>query len=121
MDNLDKKKYWGMEEKEFVMLIHFSQFAGFIVPFAGLILPIIMWQTNNKENELIDIHGKNIINWIISSTIYIIVSIILISVVVGIILLVIIGIIAIILPIIGGIKANNGEIWKYPLSIAFIK
>ena len=27
----------------------------------------------------------------------------------------------IIFPIIGGIKANNGELWKYPLSIQFFK
>jgi uncharacterized Tic20 family protein len=30
-------------------------------------------------------------------------------------------IIGIVFPIIGGIKANNGEVWKYPLSIPFFK
>ena len=29
--------------------------------------------------------------------------------------------ISIVFPIIGGIKANNGELWKYPLSIQFLK
>jgi hypothetical protein len=28
---------------------------------------------------------------------------------------------AIVFPIVGGIKANNGEVWRYPLSIAFFK
>ncbi|MGA2060305.1 MAG: DUF4870 domain-containing protein [Thermoguttaceae bacterium] len=27
----------------------------------------------------------------------------------------------IIFPIVGGIKAKNGELWKYPLSIQFFK
>jgi len=28
---------------------------------------------------------------------------------------------AIAFPIVGGIKANNGEVWRYPLSIQFFK
>jgi len=31
------------------------------------------------------------------------------------------GVIGVVFPIIGGIKANNGQLWKYPLSIPFLK
>jgi len=27
----------------------------------------------------------------------------------------------IVFPIIGGMKANNGELWEYPLTIKFLK
>ncbi len=33
----------------------------------------------------------------------------------------VLGVLAVVFPIIAGIKANNGEVWKYPLSINFIK
>lgn len=45
----------------------------------------------------------------------------LLLVIVGIPLLILLGVIGIIFPIIGGIKANNGEVWKYPLSISFLE
>ncbi len=115
------KQFWGMDEKNYSMLMHLSQFGGFIVPLAGLIMPIVMWLTNNKESETIDAHGKNIINWMISSVIYAIISAVLIFIYVGIGLLIILVIIEIIFPIVGGIKANRGEVWKYPLAIRFFK
>ena len=41
--------------------------------------------------------------------------------VIGIPLLMALCAIAIIFPIIGGIKANDGILWKYPLSIPFLE
>ena len=39
----------------------------------------------------------------------------------GFLLLIIIGLRSVIFPIVGGIKANDGEVWKYPLSIRFLR
>jgi hypothetical protein len=33
----------------------------------------------------------------------------------------VLGILAVVFPIIGGIKANNGELWHYPMTINIIK
>jgi uncharacterized Tic20 family protein len=115
------KEFWGMDELNYCMLMHLSQFAGYIIPFGGLVMPLVMWLTNNKQSETVDEHGKNIVNWIISMVIYAIISSILIVIFVGIGMLVILGILAIVFPIIGAVKANKGEIWKYPLAITFIK
>jgi uncharacterized protein len=109
------------QTRQWAMFLHLSQLAGFIVPFGGLIVPIIIWQIKKAELPGIDVHGKNVINWIISAVIYGIVSFILIFVVVGIPLLVALAVVGIVFPIIGGIKASNGEVWKYPLTISFIK
>jgi hypothetical protein len=57
----------------------------------------------------------------ISSTIYAIVSIVLMLVLVGFLTLLAVGIMGIVFPIIGAIKANNGEFWEYPLTIKFLK
>lgn len=114
-------KPWGMEEKSYLMLMHLSQLAGFVFPFGGIILPIIMWATNKDQSPEIDRHGKSILNWIISAFIYAIVSVILIFVVVGVFALVALGIIGIVFSVIGAVKANEGELWIYPLSIKFFK
>ena len=110
-----------MNAKEWAMLLHFSLLAGFVVPFAGLVVPIIIWQLKKTEFPEIDDHGKVVVNWMISGIIYAAVCSLLSFILIGIPLLIVLGALAIIFPIIGGIKANNGELWKYPLSIPFLK
>lgn len=107
--------------RSWAMALHFSLFAGFLVPYGGLIAPIVIWQLKKDDLPEIDDHGKVVVNWIISFTIYLVISIALAFFFVGIPLLITLTLLSVIFPIIGGIKANNGELWKYPLSIQFLK
>jgi uncharacterized Tic20 family protein len=109
------------QTRQWAMFLHLSLLAGFIVPLAGLLVPILIWQLKKAELPGIDVHGKIVVNWIISLIIYGAISAVLILVLIGVPLLILLGVIAIVFPIIGGIKANNGEIWTYPGSIAFLK
>ncbi len=115
------KKPWGMEMNTFLLLLHLSQLAGFIIPYAGLVLPLVMWLTNKDDFPEVDRHGKMIVNWMISLTIYLIGASVLMLLLIGIPLLIILGLLALIFPIIGGVNANNGILWRYPLSIEFLK
>ena len=108
------------KNSSYASFIHFSQLAGYIIPFLGLILPIILWQ-NKKEDPYIDAHGKIVTNWIITQIIYLILGIALSFVGVGILILLILGLISIIFTIMGGLKALDGKIWKYPMSIVFFE
>ena len=110
-----------MNAKQWAMILHLSLLAGFIIPFAGLIAPIVIWQLKKEEMPELDAHGKIVVNWLISALIYGAVCFVLSFVLIGIPLLFVLGILSVVFPIIGGIKANNGEVWKYPLSISFIK
>jgi uncharacterized Tic20 family protein len=56
---------------------------------------------------------------LISSTIYFICSLVLVLLGIGILMLIALGIASVIFTIVGGIKANEGKIWKYPMSIRF--
>ena len=112
---------WNMDLSSYCMLMHLSQFAGIIIPFGGIALPIIMWATNKDKSSIIDQHGKNILNWMISFYIYVSISAILILLIVGIFALIALCLVAVIFAIIGAIKANNKEIFNYPLTIQFIK
>ena len=114
-------QFWGMPENTFCMLMHLSQFASCVLPGAGIVLPIVMWATNKDQSPVIDQHGKNLLNFIISMFIYIFASIILIFVIVGIITTIALVIVGFVFPIIAAVKANNGEYWPYPLCIRFFK
>lgn len=109
------------KDKQYAMFIHLSQFAGLLIPLLGWALPLILWQTKKNTSPFIDTNGKIVMNWIISSLIYGIICYLLVFLLIGFVLLPALGICSIIFIIIGSIKANNGEIWPYPLSIHFIK
>ncbi len=112
---------WDMELSTYCMLMHLSQFAGIIIPFGGIALPIVMWVTNKDKSPTVDQHGKNILNWMISFYIYTSISIILILLLVGIFTLIALCFMTLIFAIIGAVKANNKEFYTYPLSISFFK
>jgi uncharacterized protein len=107
------------DENIWSMFMHFSLLCGFLIPIAGLVVPIVMWQVKKDESEIIDRHGRVIVNWIITEIILAIAFGILCLIVIGVPLLGALFIAGIVFPIIGGIKANNGEVWAYPFSIKF--
>jgi uncharacterized protein len=121
LENDPNFRPWDMEVSSYCMLMHLSQFAGIIIPYGGIALPIIMWASNKDKSSIIDQHGKNILNWMISFYIYVSISAILILLLVGIFALIILGFMAVIFAIIGAIKANNNEFYSYPLAISFFK
>jgi uncharacterized Tic20 family protein len=103
------------------MLLHLSQLLVFLIPGLGLVAPVILWAINKDKDSLVDRHGKIVMNWILSWIIYVAVSVILIFVGIGMIILPVLSILGIVFPIIGGVKANDGIEWKYPLCIPFFK
>jgi hypothetical protein len=109
------------EQRQMGMFLHLSQLANVILFPVGIIIPIVIWQTQKDKIPALNEHGKMVANWMISSTIYGLASFILMFVLIGFLTIFAVAIMGIVFPIIGGIKANNGELWQYPLTIKFIK
>jgi uncharacterized protein len=108
------------ETRQWAMILHLSLLAGFVIPYGGLIIPIVIWQFKKSELPGIDPHGKVVVNWIISLIIYSIICIPLCFILIGFFLLLALVVLHVIFPIIGGLKASSGEVWAYPLSIPFL-
>ena len=107
------------ETRQMALLLHLSHFAGWVIPVLGLVAPIVVWQLKKNDLPGLDAHGKNAANWIISELIYGAVCFVLCFVVIGFPLLMLLGLMSAVFPIIAAVKANNGEVWKYPLAISF--
>lgn len=135
MQNRPQMGLQTQDEKQMGMFLHLSQLINIIFPPVGLIVPIVLWQMKKDEMPALDAHGKMVTNWIISSFLYAIICGIVIAigiplmlvvvgflfVIVGGLALTALGITGMVFSIIGGIKANNGELWEYPLTIKFLK
>jgi len=121
MQNMQPAFLQTQDERQMGMFLHLSQLANVIFFPIGIVAPIMLWQKQKEKIPALDAHGKMVVNWMISSTIYAVVSIVLCLILVGFLMLIALAIVGILFPIIGGIKANNGELWQYPLAIRFLK
>ena len=105
------------------MLCHLLAFSGVIIPFplVNILGPLILWQTQKDKSPFIDYHGKESVNFQITVGIAVVISFVLMFLLIGFLLLPAVGIYAIVMTIIAGIKANEGQYYRYPFTIRFIK
>ena len=99
---------------QWAMFIHFSMLAGWAVPLAGIIVPILLWQLKKEELPGIEPHAHIVVNWILTSLLYAVICFILTFVVIGALGFFVLALITVVYAIVGGVKANDGEIWPYP-------
>jgi uncharacterized Tic20 family protein len=102
------------------MFCHISAIIGFVIPFGNIVAPLVLWALKKDEYKIVNLHGKEAINFQISITIYVLISILLIFIVIGIPILIALGIFELIAIIIAAVKANEGKLYHYPLSIRFL-
>lgn len=108
------------DEKQMAMFCHFLAFAGLVVPFGAIIGPLVLWLIKKDQSAYIDYHGKEAINFNITMTIVAVICGILIMAVVGILLLPLALMLWLVFIIVAGIKANDGERYRYPFSLRLI-
>lgn len=107
------------QTRTWAALLHFSQLAGFAVPVAGLIVPLVIWLVLKDSLPGLERDARNIANWIVSLFCYAVIGLLLVFFKIGVLILLVLLVIAVIFPLIGGLKASSGQSWKYPLSIQF--
>ena len=103
------------EINQWGMFMHLGLLAGYAVPLGGLVVPIVLWQLKKDESPQIDQHGRMVASAMVAFVLYGILAGLLCIVLIGFFLLPAVGICGVVFPIIGGIKAHEGEYWPYPL------
>jgi uncharacterized Tic20 family protein len=105
------------QTRQWSMFIHFSILAGWVIPLAGLIVPILLWQIKKDDLPGIVPHAHVVMNWMVTSLVYAAICFVLLIVVIGAFGFMALGIATIIFAIVGGLKANEGVLWPYPATI----
>ena len=103
------------------MLTHLSSLTGLFTIVGSLVAPLIIWQIQKDKSAFVDHHGKEAVNFNITMAIAAGVSFVLFVLLIGLVLIWVVGAVWLIFTIIAAIKANNGEYYRYPLTIRFVK
>jgi len=108
--------------RQWAMICHLVALVGLLGNGIGFLLgPLVVWLVKRHDDPFIDEQGKEAVNFQITMLIAALVSGVLIFVLIGIPLLIVVAILTIVFPIIAAVKANQGEHYRYPLSIRMIK
>ena len=109
------------EVRNTAVAAHLSTFAGLVVPFGSVIGPLAVWLTRRDRDPFIDQAGREALNFGISVAVYGAVVLIAALMLVGIPLL-IAGVIAwVVLASLAAAKASQGQAYRYPLTLRFVR
>ncbi len=103
------------DEKTMGILMHV------LAIFFGFLSPLIFWLIFKDRSYVLDQQGRTALNWNISAMIYYVVSFILAFILIGFLTMLVIYVLHIIFSILAAVKASDRVIYKYPLSIPFLK
>ncbi|MHC4323596.1 MAG: DUF4870 domain-containing protein [Planctomycetota bacterium] len=112
------------DARMWAMFCHLGGLAGLIPitpAFGSIIAPLVIWQIKKDEFGFVDEHGKEALNFQISILIYALVAGFLCFFCIGLVLLPAVYIFDLIFMLIAAVKSNNGEHYRYPICIRFIK
>jgi len=83
--------------------------------------PLAIWLIKRADSPEIDATGKEVLNFQISATIYLIVAGVLMWVLLGFVLLPAVLIWWILCMVIATVRTSNGQSYRYPFTIRFLK
>jgi uncharacterized Tic20 family protein len=104
------------------VLCHAAALSGLFLHAVGHIFgPLLVWLLKRAESPEIDAHGKESVNFQLSMLIYNAIALILCLVLIGIPLLILLWVLNTVFVIIASIQAGDGKLYRYPLTIRFLK
>lgn len=107
---------FGIAPQLWYTIMHLSQVVWWM---GGIFVAVVMWWISRDKSAMADRHGRVIINWNLSFLIYQLVSFVLTAVYIGLPMSLILVALSVVFPIIGAVRASEGRLWPYPLSIEF--
>jgi uncharacterized Tic20 family protein len=115
------------DDKQWAMLAHLSALVAMALGGATFLGPLVVWLVKKDQSKFVDYHGKEALNFQLNILIYTVIAVGVmvatcgVGAIVAVPFLVVLGIYVLIISIIAGIKANNGEYYRYPMTFRIIK
>jgi uncharacterized Tic20 family protein len=102
------------------MLAHLLSFVAAYIAL-GFVAPLVVLLVFGPRSAFVRAQAVESLNFNLSWLLYAVVGVILLIVGIGLLILIALGIAYVILIVIASIRANNGELFRYPLTIRFVR
>ncbi|MCC6909914.1 MAG: DUF4870 domain-containing protein [Phycisphaerales bacterium] len=108
------------DDRLWATFIHLSGLAGYLIPMASIIAPLVLWLIKKSQSPFLDDHGREALNFQISMVVWGLVAGVLCFVCIGVVLLPVVVIVQVVFSIVMAVRANRGEYVRYPITIRFL-
>ncbi|MES2693239.1 MAG: DUF4870 domain-containing protein [Verrucomicrobiota bacterium] len=102
-------------DKALLLLCHLSVFVG-----APFLLPFIVWLVKRHDPDTAGAHAAEVLNFHLSFLLWTLLCLPLIWIGVGFVLLFALWLAGLILAIVGAVKASDGILYRYPLTLRLV-
>jgi uncharacterized protein len=109
------------DERTWALIAHLSALVGCFIPLGNVLGPLVVWLIKREGSAFVDTHGKEALNFNLTVTIYAAIATVLMFVIIGAFLMIALFVFWVICMIMAAIKVNEGNDYRYPLTIRFIK
>ena len=103
------------DAKTMAMLCHL------LAIFTSFLGPLIIWLVKKDEHPYIDEQGKEALNFQITVALAMVASVLLSFACIGLVIMPVVGILDLVFCIIATVKVNDGEPYRYPISLRLVK
>ena len=108
------------QERLWAMLSHLLSFVAAYL-FLGFVAPLIVLLVFGPRSAFVRANAVESLNFNLSWLLYGIIAVILAFVLIGFVILIVLAIAYLVLVIVASVKANNGEVYRYPVTIRFVR
>ncbi|MFL6183471.1 MAG: DUF4870 domain-containing protein [Actinomycetes bacterium] len=102
------------------MLAHLLSFVA-VYLVLGFVAPLIVLLVFGPRSAFVRAHAVESLNFNLTWLLYAIIGVVLAFLLIGIPILIALGIAYVFLVIIASIRANNGQLFRYPLTLRFVR
>ncbi len=114
--------YASADDKTWALIAHFGGAAlVFITAFFGWVAPLIALTTKGNQSPTVRAHAVAALNFQLTWTIVAAAGAITLCILIGWVVLPAAWLVGTILGVVGGVRANEGQLYRYPLSLPLVK
>ncbi len=122
------------QARSWAMLCHFGSLAGYFIPLGNILVPWLLWRRRRARSSFLDHQGKEAVNFQLSLTLYLAVAFVLglacrmagatdlgTLLQLGPGVLIALTVTHVALALTGAVQSQDGQLFRYPLTIRFIR
>ena len=108
------------DERTWGILVHAVAFSGIVVPFGNILGPLVVWLIKKDESAFVDANGKQALNFQLTWTGILVLVGLTVFVGIGVLLVPIVALAWLVLVVLATVRASDGQVYDYPLTIDLI-
>jgi uncharacterized Tic20 family protein len=108
------------DDKNLAALSHALVFVGYLIPFANVLAPLIIYLQKRDSSPFVTEHARESLNFQITQMIFAIIFVVLAFVLIGCVLLVAQFFFQLVMVIRAAMAARDGKSYQYPLTIRLV-